>query len=173
MGDQTNEDENEITCNRCGATYSARTIAQHTKVCERIPLADELCDMLDQHAKLSIRALAKKVECSYGFLLRRLEGSRWDQARLRKRGNRAKSLVQRHRPGPSVDGPTCSRCSVLLAKTRGRILMTRFGPLCHDCYYELGEIARRLANGSFFSYRLNRPDCEFFRRYNPLELRLI
>lgn len=163
-----------IACRRCGDEFSPKTIHQHWSVCRRVPLAAELCDMLDRNPALSVRGLSKILQCGYGFLIRRLTGTRWDRDRLRRRGNRAKSLVQQSRPAAGILGPTCQRCNILLSEVDGQVVhRINGGSICHHCHFELGEIAQRLAAGSGYGYQLNRPDREFFRRYDPREMSLI
>lgn len=153
-----------IPCPRCGEQILKRTINQHRETCQRVPLAAELCELLDQDPGLSIRALAIRFRCSYQFLQRRLRASRWDRDRLRRRGQQAKSLSLKSRNRSSVAEPQCRRCLILLSKTDGLVKETPTGPLCFHCVYELRQIAQRLSRRR--AAWLNRTDRELLRRYD-------
>lgn len=63
-----------VTCDRCGMDVSSYAFNSHVKLCERLPLPDELRqEMLETGA--GIPALSRKYGISYMTMKHRLNGS--------------------------------------------------------------------------------------------------
>lgn len=160
-----------VVCPRCHNEYTTRTIKQHLRACERVPKAEELCQLLDQRPELSARGLSIEYDTTHDFIYQRLQGTRWDRARLGKRGRNCQSLRQVKRLRPTCAAPRCSRCEVLLAESDLSWAVTQLGELCGHCIYELKVIAQRLIDRP--AWVANKVDRELLRRWIPQQMELI
>jgi hypothetical protein len=77
----------EKVCKRCGNTYSVG-YTRHVKLCEQVPLGEEIAQMLADMPGTPLKGIADLVGCSAEFIRRRLYGTKWTSEMLNRRAGK-------------------------------------------------------------------------------------
>jgi len=123
-------------CEKCGISYSVG-YTRHIKLCDRVPIGEEISDMLTELPTLPLKDIAALIGCSTEFLRRRLHGTYWTSKMLNQRAGKIRKSTLK---SLAENGVKYFSLSYVSRKCRCGILLEDKERICRFCEEEAAGI---------------------------------